>query len=72
MINFSINEYKDIIRFYNKPMPHNIHCIKKKAKKLLCNNMLETNINNHNKILYKLKSNHRKNKNINKTLKRHV
>ena len=67
MINFSINEYKDIIRFYNKPMPHNIHCIKKKAKKLLCNNMLETNINNHNKILYKLKSKHRKH--INKTLK---
>ena len=72
MIKFSINEYRQIIRFYKKPMPHTIYLIKKKGNKLLCNNMLETNINNHNKILYKLKSNHRKNKNINKTLKRHV
>ena len=60
MINFSINEYKDIINYYNKPIPHNIHLIKKKANKLLCNNMLKTNINVHNKILYKLKSKHQK------------
>ena len=61
MKNFTINEYKDIIKYYRKPIPKTIYLIKKKGNKLLCNNMLETNINVHNKILYILKSNHRKN-----------
>jgi hypothetical protein len=66
MKNFTIDEYRQIIRFYKKPMPQTIHRIRNKAKILLCN-MLETNLNDHNKILYKLKSKHRKH--INKTLK---
>ena len=61
MVNFTINEYRQIIKFYKKTMPKTIHHIKKKAKILLLNKMLETNINNHNKIIYKLKSKHRKN-----------
>ena len=66
MKNLSINEYKDIIKYYKKTIPKTIYQVKKKAKILLCN-MLETNLNDHNKILYKLKSKHRKH--INKTLK---
>ena len=64
MVNFTINEYKDIINFYNKPMPHSIHLIKKKANKLLCNNMLETNITVHKKLIMKMN----RCKNMNKTL----
>ena len=68
MKNLSINEYRDIIKYYHVTMPHNIHHIKKKGQMLL-NKMLETNINVHNKIRYKLKSNHRKNIHC-KTLKK--
>ena len=68
MINFSINEYKDIIKFYNKPMPHSIHLIKKKANKLLAYNMLQTNVTVHKKLFMKMN----RCKNINKTLKRRV
>ena len=66
MVNFSINEYKDVIKFYRKPMPHNIHDIRKKAQMLL-NNMLETNLTDHKKLI--MKFNHRKNIHC-KTLKK--
>ncbi len=68
MINFSINEYKHVIKFYRKTMPKTIYHIKKKAKILLLNKMLETNITVHKRLIMKMD----RRKNINKTLKRRV
>jgi len=66
MKNFTIDEYRQIIRFYKKPMPQTIHRIRNKAKILLCN-MLETNVTDNKKLM---KMNRRGNKNINRTLKK--
>ena len=66
MKNLSINEYKDIIKYYKKTIPKTIYQVKKKAKILLCN-MLETNVTDNKKLM---KMNRRGNKNINRTLKK--
>ena len=58
MKNFTIDEYRQIIKYYRKPIPNTIYEVKKKAQMLL-NNMLETNITDHNKLI--MKFNHRKN-----------
>jgi hypothetical protein len=64
MKNLSINEYKDIIKFYKKTMPKTIFKVKKKGQMLLYN-MVQTNITDQ-KMLF-MKMNRRKN--INRTLK---
>jgi hypothetical protein len=68
MVNFSINEYKDIIKYYKKTIPKTIYKVRNKAKKLLAYKMLETNITENKRLIMKM--NRRGNKN--KTLKRNV
>lgn len=73
---FSINDYKDIIKYYNVSMPQNIHNIKKKANNLLVYKMCQTNFTENKKFMFiclimknkRILSNNRK-KRICKTLK---
>lgn len=73
---FTINDYKDIIKYYDVSMPQNIHNIKKKANNLLVYKMCQTNFTENKKFMLiclimknkRILSNNRK-KRICKTLK---
>ncbi len=48
---FTINEYKNIIRYYNYNMPSNINSIRKVANKLMVTKMCVSNYYFNNKLV---------------------